>query len=152
MSRVKTKPDTFYLVQKTEDGGRILKMHWDSTYELDAVYEVHHGQCTCRGFAYRRDCKHLQLVGSPETPGISLAEARAKVTEMIHKLHRDFHSVTLPVEPYERNEKREVVKITLELSKPVCDSIVFLDGVWEGVIEGVTFRFIVDKENAHGAR
>jgi len=126
------KKEGFYVVGRDGEDYVVTKVHEGVP---EAEYRIHNGMCSCSGFKYNHDCKHVEmLVGGLESRAVELAEARKIVTGLVSSLSVLFERVEFPTEIYERDDTGRIWRITLLLKRALSPTLM-KPGVWEGCLK-----------------
>jgi len=131
-----------YLVHRKSAGcGKVVKAnHAGNDLLKVSEYDVSDNMCSCRGFVYRRDCKHIRLLKNPVAgESICLVEARKRMPRLIRMFQHAWHNVDLPNDVYDRVDGA-VVCINLNLRNPVSPSDDLPKGLWETNIDGLAVK------------
>jgi hypothetical protein len=143
-----------YVFRKDPSGYKVLKL-CSSSSEVPSIASEYtivktvNGElaCNCPGFVHRGNCKHSKMLEDKISGNkVSLAEARSIVSGLIAAFRAAFSRISLPDEPYERDESGMVCRINLLLRGPLFDPCILSKGIWEGKLEksGLVTRFIVE--------
>ena len=146
----KTKEKALYFIKRGAEAHHVIKMveEEDGTVRKESEYKITKGGCECKAFSFQRACKHIDMVMQERVEGhpVSLREARECVRSLIHEFRSAFSRVSLPPEPYERDETEKIVCATILLGKPIQESAVLTKGTWEGCLRdnGLKVRLVIE--------
>jgi hypothetical protein len=100
------KYDVVKLVKDSKSGEWVEEVRYRATEDW----------CSCPGFEFRGNCKHLAYVREErlETKALELGEARKVASKVMETLEPVFYKVRLEADPYERDDKGRVTKIRME--------------------------------------
>lgn len=136
----------FVLKFELDDQGRLL---------YRATHRLENDTCDCKGFQFRHDCRHLAML-SPVVAklGFSYDVAQIAMAVMCRWLRRYFRSVDLPYEPYEYDEKGDIVSGMVVVSRPntsvACPFPT--EGCWRVYVPQAAFPVLVRRDKERGRR
>ena len=146
----KPKEKQLYFIKRGADAHRVIKVVEDENGEVrkESEYQITKGGCECKAFAFKRSCKHIDMVMQERLEGhpVTLQEARACVRRLIQEFRGVFNFVELPPEPYERDETDKIICATIRLGKPAKSSPILTKGTWEGCLRenGMKVRLVIE--------
>jgi len=104
----------FYAIEEIKPGEvwKAIKYVSDEKgFRAEVEHEIKGGECDCKGFKYRQDCRHLKMIhGGMMGPPIELKKARRVVREAIQRVdERQEFFRRMVFDEWNMNEKRQVV-------------------------------------------
>lgn len=148
--KAKPKEKSLYFIKRGTDAHHVIKVveESDGLVRKESEYKITKGGCECKAFAFKRSCKHIDMVMPERVEGhpVTLKEARECVRRLIHEFRSAFNFVSLPPEPYERDETDKIVCATIRLGNPVKESQILTKGTWEGCLRenGMKVRLVIE--------
>ena len=149
--QLKPKKEEFHFFKKDGEAYNVVKFvrEPEGVFERDAEHRVEYKRCTCKGFQFNGKCKHVAAVYNKGSEGnvLSLSDARKAVSVLIENLRGVFINVSLPAEPYVRNDKGMVTLVSINVGNSKIESSILSkgSGVWEGCLRenGLKVRLII---------
>ena len=99
--------------------GKLVQVEEGNWAEL-ARYQTTAKNCSCKGFEFRKDCRHIHYINEDklQTRPVELDEARKIVRSVMEHLELDFPWVSLEDEPYQRDQDGKIVAVKMLVKWP----------------------------------
>jgi len=134
--------ESFYFIRRVDEkNGSLTKVVKDKTGHVEKMteYTITNGVCSCPGFQYRHDCKHIKMLQEPTGRLFSEEEVRKQVQILISSFSKIFRHVFFPNNPFEYVGNL-VSQVSLILSDPIVESSTVTKGAWVGLLNGTDLK------------